>query len=259
MNRRFASTIGLCLVGLMLVFSAAAGAQATDQERVRVRTGFGAEYFDRQITWDAEAHSSDLKALLFTFSLEIEPIKNLSFSLIGGYSLTNFNGLVFRQMPFSVDLEPGNRGALLVGGGLKERFVLSGDFEIDLEGEFVTYLGSTQSWSITGLNQDGTLTGKGRWYRVQAGPVLWYTGFMYFSPYIRVSFDKLWGTFHVDETIGPLTGLEDKTIDGKTLFSVAIGTLYEPTKGIGIKGEAFAFPRSGGVDYGARGKVILSF
>ncbi len=259
MNRRYPRKVGLGLAGLVLVLSASAAAQAVSPSAIRIRTGFGAEYFSRLITWDSESHTSKLNSFLFTFNLEIEPIKNLSFTLIAGYSLSSFNGLEFRQMPFSVDLEPGYLGGLLLGGGLKNKFAVSSEFEMDLEAEFVTYLGSKTDWAITGLNEDGTLSGKATWYRIQAGPVFWYTGFMYFSPYLRVSFDKLWGTFHVEEIIGPLSGLEDKTIDGKALFSVALGTLYEPVHAVGLKGEVFVLPRSGGLDYGARAKVILSF
>lgn len=259
MDRRCARKVGLGLAGLMLVLTAWTGAQSVGPSAIRIRTGFGAEYFNRLISWDSESHTSKLGAFLFTFNLEIEPIKNLSFSLIAGYSLSNFNGLTFRQMPFSVELEPGNLGGLLVGGGLKNKFQVSSEFEMDLEAEFVTYLGSKTDWAVTGLNEDGTLSGKARWYRVQAGPVFWYTGFMYFSPYLRVSFDKLWGTFHAEEIIGPLNGIEDKEIDGKALFSAALGTLYEPIPTVGLKGEVFVLPRSGGLDYGARGKIILSF
>ncbi len=259
MNRRRPRSIGLCLAGVILSLAAGGEAQTIGQSQVRVRVGAGAEYFDRLITWDAEAHSSKLKALLFTFNLEIEPIQNLSFSLLAGYSLSNFNGLVFRRLPFSVDLEPGSQGALLIGGGVKEKLGLGPEFEIDLEAEFVTYLGTQRSWEITGLAEDGTLAGKGNWYRIQAGPVLRYTGFMYFSPYLRVSFDKLWGTFHAEEEIGPLAGVEDKEFEGKSLFAVALGSLYEPANGIGIKGELFIQPRSGGLDFGARGRAVLSF
>ncbi len=259
MNRRHARQMGLCLAGLVLVLAVTGAAQETGTSPVRVRTGFGAEYFDREITWDSETYTSKLKALLFTFNLEVEPLKGLSVILTGGYSVDNFDGLVFRQLPFSVDLETGYLGGFLIGGGLRKNFVMSSEFEMDLEAEFVMYLGSNNTWPINGLTEDGTLTGKAKWYRVQAGPVFWYKGFMYFSPYVRLTFDKLWGTFSVEESIGPLAGLEDKAIKSKALFSIALGTLYEPAKSIGLKGEVFIMPRSGGLDYGARGKVILSF
>jgi hypothetical protein len=259
MKRRHARRVGLCLAGLVLALAAGASAQDAGTSQVRIRTAFGAEYFNRQITWDSETYTSKLNSLLFTFSLEVEPLKGLSVTLIGGYSMDSFNGLVFRQLPFSIDLETDYLSGLLVGGGLRKNFVVSSEFEMDLEAEFVTYLGSNNTWTISGLNEDGTLTGKARWYRIQAGPVFWYKGFMYFSPYVRVTFDKLWGTFSVEEDVGPLAGLEDKPIDGQALFSLALGTLYEPGKSIGLKGEVFVLPRSGGLDYGARGKIILSF
>jgi hypothetical protein len=259
MNRKSARRIGLCLAGLVLGLAASAGAQDTGQSPVHFRAGLGAEYLNRQLTWDSGSNTSKLNSWLFTFNLEVEPVKNLSFNVIAGYSLSNFNGLIFRQIPFSADIEAGSLGGLLVGGGLKNKFTVGSEFAMDLEAEFITYLGSKNDWTITGLNEAGTLSGKAHWYRVQAGPIFWYTGFMYFSPYLRISFDKLWGTFHVEESITPLSGVEDKAIDGKALFSVALGTLYEPIRSVGLKGEVFILPRSSGLDYGARGRIILSF
>jgi hypothetical protein len=263
MNGRFGRRLALGAAGLMLVLSTSLSAQAPAEAQnpagVHIRPGLGVEYFNRLITWDDEAYTSKVKALLFTFNLEVEPVRNFSLNLVLGYSLANFDGLVFRQMPFSVDLEAGFLSGMLLGGGLKQKFVVSSEFEMDLEAQFVTYLGSKSSWDIRGLNEDGILDGKPTWYRVQAGPVFWYKGFMYFSPYLRVSFDKLWGTFHAEEGIGPLEGLEDKAISGRGLFSAALGTLFEPTSGIGLKGEIFVLPRSGGLDYGAQGRLIFSF
>lgn len=257
MNRRFARKAVLGVLGLALVLTTMLGAQVPDRMHIRPAVGF--EYFDRTITWDSETTTSHLKSMLFTFNVEVEFMKGFFVNVIGGYSLSNFNGLVFRQLPFSADLEVGNVGGLLLGGGLKKNFVVSSEFEMDLDAQFVTYLGSTNSWPINGLNEDGTLSGKAHWYRVQAGPVFWYKGFEYFSPYLRVSFDKLWGTFHVDEVIGSLTGLEDKDIAGKGLFSIALGTLFEPSPTIGVKGEAYVLPRTGGLDYGVQGKLIFTF
>jgi len=257
MNGRITRRIALALGGVTLVLGTAFGVQAADQ--VHIRPVLQAEYFNRLITWDENAYTSKLNALLFTFSLEVEPLKGFSANLTLGYSLSNFNGLVFRQMPFSIDLEAGYLSGMLLGGGLKNKFVVSSEFEMDLEAQFVTCLGSTNSWLITGLSQSGTLSGKGTWYRVQAGPVFWYKGFMYFSPYVRVSFDKLWGTYHMEEVIGPLNGLEDKAITGSGLFSMAVGTLYEPTAAIGLRGEVYILPRSKGLDYGAQVKIVFSF
>jgi len=50
MNRRCARNIGLCLAGLVLVLSASAAAQDTSPSAIRIRTGFGAEYFNRLLT-----------------------------------------------------------------------------------------------------------------------------------------------------------------------------------------------------------------
>jgi hypothetical protein len=257
MNGRFARKAVLSVLGLGLILTSMLSAQVPD--RMHIRPALGFEYFDRTITWDTETYTSSLKSMLFTFNVEVEFMKGLFVNVVGGYSLSNFNGLVFRQLPFSADLEVGNLGGLLLGGGLKKNFVVSSEFEMDLDAQFVTYLGSTTSWPINGLNEDGTLSGKASWYRVQAGPVFWYKGFEYFSPYLRVSFDKLWGTFHVDEVIGTLAGLEDKAITGKGLFSIAVGTLFEPSSAIGVKVEAYVLPRTGGLDYGAQGKLIFTF
>jgi len=259
MNWKSARKVAAGLCGLALVLTATLGAQTPAPDRMRIRPALGFEYFNRTITWDNEAYTSKFKPMLFTLDLEVEVIKHFFVNLTGGYSLSNFNGLVFRQLPFSLDYEAGNLGGILLGGGLRANFVVGGDFEMDLGAQFVTYLGSTETWLLSGLNTDGTASGKATWYRIQGGPVFWYKGFVDFSPYIRVGVDTLWGKFRMTETISTLIGVEDKDIKSKALFVVAVGTLYEPASNLGLKGEVFVLPHSKGLDYGAQAKIILSF
>ena len=76
-----------------------------------------ADYFSRSVVWDERTGSSVLKAALGTVRVGLELPGGASFALLAGYGANNWNGLVFRNLPFSIDYEGGSIGSILIGSG----------------------------------------------------------------------------------------------------------------------------------------------
>jgi len=261
---RFRSFLWGAALPLMAAFILAAPpagqARSLPNERPRLKVGFGLEYMNRTISWDEEASTSRLNGLLFCFQTEGEVRQGLSVTVQAGYALANFNGLIFRGLPFSVEYQAGYKGGVFLGGGLKARLLPSQSIEVELEAAWDVCLGFPDTWPIEDLAVAGTLEGKSTWMRLSAGPVLWYKGLAYYVfPYLRVQYNRVWGTFRMTETIETLEGMEDKKIAGSGLLSVSLGVLSEVTEAVGLRAEVTAVPRRGGLDIGAAGRLVFSF
>ena len=127
----------------------------------------------------------------------------------------------------------------------------------DTEGKFVFELGNHQ-WDIPDLNVEGNAMGKPFWTRGMVGPILKYLGYKKLHPYLFISYNKLGGTFTMEQSIQDLEGTEEKKIAATSNFSVSIGTFYEFSSNFSIKTEASVMPYDGGVDFGFMLKTMFS-
>jgi hypothetical protein len=232
---------------------------------VHMKPGFNFEYLSRTLIWDNDAYTSTLIMPTGYFSLDFEIVRGFTFGVLAGYTLSNFDGLVFRQLPFSLDYEAGANNGFVLGAQLQKSLATSGFWEITAEAQFLASLGSTQTFTIGQLNTSGTFDAKGTWMHVQVGPTVIYRGFELFSPYVGVAYDKLWGAFTINETIGNLTGSEAKSIAGKGAVAVTLGTIYEPSPNFSLKVAGTLIPHSKAtgqglaLDLGGTVRAVFSF
>ena len=240
-----------------LSFSQAQQVSPSTEKSIKPYLGF--EYFSRTIKWDEEESSSKLKSYFFTFGVEYELRKGFSLSAFLGYGFSDYDALIFRKLPFSLELDVGGMGGFILGGEIKKSILSVENFEIEGLGQFVYYLGGKEEWEIQGLNVEGTANGKPHWMRAQIGPMIVYKGGDSLRPYLFLSFNTLWGTFKMEQTIEDLRGKEDKKISAKSLVNISLGVLYEITEALGFKGEANIMPYKGGVDLGLMIRAIYSF
>lgn len=246
-KKQFLGALSLLLFLANLSFAQPPQAQDTNQ-RIIVKPSINAEYFNLTIGWDEDVNSSKLKSYLFSINTEISIFDGFSFHVILGYSLSNFDTLTFRELPFSMELGVKEIGGILLGSEINKRlFNLSG-YEINLHGQFVYYNGFNNEWDISGLNVDGTLIGSPTWMRAQTGPMIRYTGLNYISPFFSATYSKLWGTFTVDQDIQDLSRTEEKKITGKSNFAFSFGSEFEVTPNLFMKGALSFLPYNGGVD-----------
>lgn len=263
-GKRRLTAAGLGLLAVVLLGPPPGRAQDVEPGP-RMKLGLGLEYFSRTLAWDGDTRTSVMTAALGCLRLEYELQKGFSLAAFLGYGFSNFNGLVFRGLPFSLDYEAGAAGGFLGGLEAEKSLFKAGDFEIGIQAQYVLSLGGTKSLTIADLNQAGTAEGKATWMRVQAGPVVRYTGYQDLTPYLALSYDRLWGTYTMNETVLELTGAEDKAIAGAGSIGAALGILYDPFPNFNLKGEITALPYKKiavtglGLDFGGSIKAILSF
>lgn len=233
----------LILLCLVLSLSISAEAQETEYKAYReisVQAGAGLDYFSRNIR--ADGLDSQLKGLLFTLNSRFEFFKGFSAGIKLGYGLSNFDGLAFRQIPISLELGVGNLQGILLGADVEKSLFSYKYFTLSVFGDFVYYLGKSTIWDIPGLNVEGTAEGKPSWYRIWLGPEFSYQAWENFYPYLRLGYNRLSGKFQMDEAIQTLTGSEEKRFAGDLDFSITLGTVFNLTKALLIKGEATLIP-----------------
>lgn len=256
----------LALLALVTVFIPPAAAQAQDAEPggVRFHPSLGIEYFSRTMFWDEDASASMLIAAFAFLRAELEFRPGGRIGLFGGYSFSNYNGLIFRELPFSIDYQAGNIGSFAWGADFEERFATLGDVEIGVQAQFMMSLARTNDFEMPSLNIAGSLEGKGTWSRILAGPLVRYTGYENFTPYLSVSYNRTWGSFTMTEAVGELGGTEEKKILARGPVAVVIGTVFEPLAMIKIKAQLTAVPfrkLAGGLetDYAVSATAVFSF
>lgn len=263
---RHRSGIFLVLLGAILFAPAVLRAQEEDVVfRPGLRTSFQVEVFSRTLVWDEGARSSRILAPWAAFSVDYRLLPGLSLGVLAGYSLPNWNGLVFRGLPFSIDYEAGSTGGFLLGAEIDASLFKTGFWELNASARTSIFLGGAKTLPITGLAVDGALDVQGTWMRIQAGPVLIYRGFELFSPFFSLAYDHFWGHLEITETIEDLTGTERKAVSGAGNIAASFGTSFEPSPffSLKIEGTLIPFKKIGsgglGADFGGSLRAVLSF
>jgi hypothetical protein len=217
--------------------------QFQDESKIRINPGIHFEYFVRKIVWDEKAYISDMKSMIIALNTEFELDWGFSFNALIGYAFTEFDSLVFRQLPFSVELDVGSEGGFLFGAELRKSLFEYRDFEIEVFGQIIHSMGSKKNWEISGLSVEGNLNGKPSWTRVSIGPLFKYN-LESFSPYFGLCYNGLWATYKMDQTVQTLVGEEEKKIEGKGIIEGKIGSLFDLGRGFTIKSEIQLIPYS---------------
>jgi hypothetical protein len=253
---------------LVLLLSPALGPRPTFAEESeptkKWKPVLSLEFHSRTIVWDEKARSSNLGSAFLAAGIEARIVRGWSATFFGGVSLANWNGLVFRTLPFSVEYQAGPRTGFLAGASTKATFARLGSWDLGLEARFLASLGTAKSLDLVGLNEAGTAEVRGTWFRLQAGPVLTYRGLPTLSPFAWLGLDRLWGRCLMEENIRDLSGSEEKTVTGKGWVSAGGGFFWElgPSFGLGFEASALPFKKSGGglgLDLGAALRAAVAF
>ncbi|NMD09935.1 MAG: hypothetical protein GYA74_02035, partial [Acidobacteria bacterium] len=107
-----ARSIAVLILGAAVLAGPAAAAAQEPAPFYRIHAGIEAEAGSRMVVWDKDAGSSFLKSIRGRIRFGLELSGGASFSLLAGGGAENWNGLIFRHLPFSVDYEAGSRGAI---------------------------------------------------------------------------------------------------------------------------------------------------
>ncbi len=236
-------------------------------QNIKITPGFGFEYFNYLIEWDEEPYivqdtednTTNLKSYLFTLSSEFNLFKKVSLTPYVGYSLSNYDLLTFRGLPFSVRLDVGFTKGIVLGCEISADAFKMSDFHLGIIGSFSYFIGFKNQWEIESLTVDGTLEGKPSWLRYKIGPVLTYKGINNLYPFFKVQYHKLWGKYTIDETIGNLKGNEERSFSGKSAIIPSLGIIYEISDSFSIYAEFNSMLSANHLDYGLHIKFVYAY
>lgn len=257
-NRTLLTSLLWILISISL-----AGAQIPEEEMpptISINAGVGLEYFSRTISWD-ESSSSKLSSCYLTFNAEFGIMKGFLLNAIFGFSSSDFEGLRFRELPFSLEYgeETKSTGGLLFGGEIKKEIGRSEELKLDGLGQLFYCFGAKKEWEIPDLAVPGSAQGRPTWIKASVGPVFTYTRFDSFMPYLHLSLNKIWGTFSIDQTIGDLEGDESQRITSKGFFCLSPGLIYKFNKDLSLKGEVSFIPLKNETNAGFVLRALYSF
>lgn len=237
-----ARSIAVLILGAAVLAGPAAAAAQEPAPFYRIHAGIEAEAGSRMVVWDKDAGSSFLKSIRGRIRFGLELSGGASFSLLAGGGAENWNGLIFRHLPFSVDYEAGSRGAIVLGAEMEVPLFRPGDWEIGAAVQALFSLGLKGEWTSEALQQPARLSGRASGTAVRLGPTLAYRGFETFTPIASVFYDGLWSSFTMEETIGSLSGSEKKKINGRGSVGASLGMIIEPSASFRLKAEGFLIP-----------------
>jgi len=247
---------------IFLAVAAAAAAQPrTQPPGSGMRLGLRVEYFSQAVSWDDTGgkSTSDLNSALAAAVLQFRLGRDSWTSFFVGYGSSDISGLMFRELPFSVDYQAGAGGGLALGTEFDFALAAGRRARVGIQGEVTAFLGSSRKWDIPGLAIAGSLEGKPTWVRARVGPVLAFGSETQVRPYLFPFFHYIWGNFEMRESIESLSGKEKKDLRGKSLFGVAGGLDIPLSPGVKLRAEAGIYPRSGGAGYSATVATMFSF
>ena len=213
--------------------------------QIKVRPGIQLDYFSRAVSAKDEDIENILKSYFLSLNTELQILDGFFMNAIFGYSFSNFNGMTFRKLPISLEMDVGDISGFLLGFGVQKSFLEFRNLEIDLIGQFLYSFPKQQTWSIPDLAVDGNVEGKPYWLTVQAGPLFRYTGFAYFLPYLSVGYDRLWGKFNMSEVIQDLKGSEEKDFSSLSHVNITLGFDYDISRAFSVKLQGTALPHAG--------------
>jgi hypothetical protein len=263
-------SFGVSLALAFFLITSSSYAQLQEEGwRMTFRPTIGFEYFQRSMnlfTYDTEEKKwieddtgTELKAYFITFSLGLELQEGFSLTPILGYCVSDHGAITYRRLPFSVELDVGGLSGILFGLETEKRLLTYGNIDIIVFGQFFYYSGNKKEWDIPGLDVGGTIEGKPYWLRGAIGPAFAYRGYESFSPYLRVSYNRLWGKFKLEQKIEDLEKDEEKKLIGKSQINISLGAVYELTDAFQVQGEVGLMPHRDGVDFGLMLKAVYFF
>ncbi len=261
MKRRLISRCPLVLV-VWLAFAPPAFSQTfASSGSSSFRPGLEFEYGSRALGWteNDQELTSEMSFWLAGLVLEYRIQPGFAVAARVGYTSTSFQGLTFRQLPLSVELEAGGIGGLLLGAEVEKSLINGESYTVDVLGQFLASLGFNKTWPIPGLAVEGSVQGKPTWMRASLGPVLAYRGWETITPFVFPRLDYFWGTFKLEETVQNLQGNEQKDLKGKALFGLGLGADIDLSSRLRLRGEGALYPRDGGTDYSFMIRTLYSF
>lgn len=245
-------------VVLLLIVLPTAGLAQDRDFASGIRVGLGYEQFSQTLSWDdlGTKRTSDLESQMLTLVLAVRPGPRLFLSGVVGYASSDFGGLRFRRLPFSVEIESSGMSGLLLGGDASVGLIRIGGLEMGIAGQYVAFFGATRTLELPGLAVSGEAETHPSWTRAVAGPVLSF-GRSGFRPFLFPNIRYFEGRFRLSETISDLKGEENKDLKGKGLFGLTGGVEVVLGARFTLRAEAGVYPHKEGTDISVRIRTMM--
>ena len=261
MKHRWMPCCTFALAALLIFDPLVFGENPSSSGRSSFRPGLEFEYGSRTVGWteNDQESTSKMSFWLAGFVLEYRIQPGFSVAARVGYTSTSFEGLTFRRLPLSIAFEAGGISGLLLGAEVTKSLYAGESYGVDVIGQFLASVGFSKKWDIPGLAVEGSVQGKPTWMRASVGPVLAYRGWEAITPFFFPRLDYIWGTFGLEEIVQDLEGNEQKDLKGKALFGLGLGTDFDISPRLCLRGEAAVYPRGGGTDFSIMIRTLYSF
>jgi len=144
-------------------------------------------------------------------------------SFFAGYGHSGLNGILFDQLPISLDYQAGGIGGLLLGVKADWPIYSFGAYTVGLTAEGMTFLGQKKNFTLEGFAEPGKATIQPNWSQASSGLFLLYDGLEKIQPFLIAGTSFLWGTFKATETISDLTGTQGQKLKASGLLMLTAG------------------------------------
>ncbi len=248
----------LLLFIFLLSFNQLGSEETSSFPSLKFRIGAELEILKRSLWWSEQEETTSLNAYLTLFRFETEFLDGYNLALVAGYSSSDFHSLIFRNLPFSIDLEVGGLAGSLFGVELSKLFVLN-FLALGGRTRLISYTGQEKKWPIPDLVVEGEIKTQPNWKQISVGPIFGYNGYENFFPYISLEYNHFWGQFKMREIIENLTGSETKEIKSRGKIALALGANFLISSYFFIGGEAKFIPHKDGQNWSLNFKGIFSF
>ncbi len=235
----------ILIIGLTwsLLLAAGPALQAREQQKPVWEFGLTGELFSRGIKWSDQ--TTTLKSTNLMFELRARNLGNLfNLSFFGGLGLPRPNGVVFDQLPLTLQYQGGSITGLLFGARAEARLLPASDFNFGLMAEFSSYLGFKKEFALSGLVVPATATATPSWSQASGGLRVTYDALEGSQPFLEVAGSYFWGKFKMKEKIEDLEGEQSVNLKGVSYVSITAGWSFFLVDKITLVPKVRIFPGS---------------
>ncbi len=218
-------------------------AQSQAWNKTTWQYGLTGELFNRGIKWEDQA--STLKSTNIMLDFKARNLANrLNFRLFGGLGLTKMNGLLFENLPITLEYQGGNVTGIIFGARADTRLFTVSNFNIGALAEFASYIGFKKSFEMAGFPVTSEAKAEPDWAQVSGGLMVTYEALAGSQPFLELAVSHLWGSFKMTEQIEDLEGTQTIDLKSAGLFSITLGWNFFLVDKITLTPRISLFPAS---------------
>ena len=205
--------------------------------------GLTGELFNRGLKW--EEQTSSLKATNLLLEIRGRNLSNFfNLRMFAGLEQARLNGIIFDQLPITLEYQGGALSGLIFGARADARFYRTSTFSLGVLADFTSYIGFKKSFTMQGFVVPAEATAEPAWAQASVGLMVAYDGLENSQPYLEVAGSLLWGAFKMTERIEDLSGEQSVDLKGSGYLSLTFGWNFFLVDKITVSPRIRVFPGS---------------